>query len=287
MKSSFNTNPEFTITNLFFTHLISKDDFGRHMHDFYEIVYITDGEAQHEVGKRKDTLYMGDVVIIPPHQYHCWLREADSVFTHRDLVVSTDLFKEICDFLSPDFYDSIFTTDAYLKFKLNKSSLQYFESIFSTFSFEHGRTGQNSKSNLSTTKAALASLLSNLITNKKNSKHPQWFETLLEQMHNPDAIKLGLSEILKSVSYNHIYLCRVFKKYIGKTMTDYFNEIRLEYAKLYLISTTKTITGISEELGFSSYTYFYKVFKAQYGVLPKEYRKKHFLPSSSDEHKNQ
>lgn len=277
MKDIYSFTPQNSLQNLFFTHLISKDDFGRHMHDFYEIVYITEGVATHEFGKKKDSLFVGDVVVIPPHVYHCWERDKDSLFTHRDLVISADLFEEICSFLTPDFFGSVFNQTSYPKFKLSKSALQYFEGVFSSFSFEHGRAGQNSAQNLAMAKAAIASLLSNLIQLTKNEKYPQWFEDILERIHNPDSIKLGLPEIIKSVSYNRIYLCRVFKKYLGKTMTEYFNEVRLDYAKLYLISTTKTITGISDELGFSSYTYFYKVFKQRYGVLPKDYRKMNFI----------
>ena len=138
------------------------------MHDFYEIVYITEGIAPHEFAKDKDTLFVGDVVVIPPHVYHCWEREKDSVFTHRDLVISADLFEETCAFLSPDFFESVFKKMDYPKFRLSKSALQYFEGVFSSFSFEKGKAGQQSKENLSMAKAAIASLLSNLIQFSKN-----------------------------------------------------------------------------------------------------------------------
>lgn len=271
-------DPQNSLSNLFFTHLISKDDFGRHMHDFYEIVYITEGVATHEFGKKKDTLFVGDVVVIPPHVYHCWEREKDSVFTHRDLVISADLFEQICSFLSPNFLESVFNKFSYPKFKLSKSALQYFESVFSSFSFEHGRLGQNSPSHLATAKATIASLLSHLIKTNKVAKYPQWMEHLLERMNTLEGVKLGFSELLKSTAYNQIYLCRIFKKHLGKTPYEYFNDIRLNYAILYLITTSKTVTSICNELGFSSYTYFYKVFKQRFGLLPKQYREQHLSP---------
>ena len=110
------------IENLFFTHLISKDDFGRHMHNFYEIVYITEGVAHHTLDQTKQILKIGDVAIIPPYTYHLWERTKESFFSHRDIVISTDLFQEICSFLSPNFINKITPskTTAFPIFHLSK-----------------------------------------------------------------------------------------------------------------------------------------------------------------------
>ena len=49
----------------------------------------------------------------------------------------------------------------------------------------------------------------------------------------------------------------------------------LKEAKYLLLHSDKTISSISENLGFTNRTHFYKLFKAKYGLTPNEYRKKH------------
>lgn len=53
---------------------------------------------------------------------------------------------------------------------------------------------------------------------------------------------------------------------------DYVNFYRIQIALEMLTSTTRTITEISEMCGFSSLSYFGKVFRQHTGVTPVQYR---------------
>lgn len=72
------------------------------------------------------------------------------------------------------------------------------------------------------------------------------------------------------VSQNH--LTRSFKKKYGMTVIDYIMKHRLALAEDMLRNTNKTITMISDEVGYFDYVYFSKLFKRHYGVTPREYR---------------
>ena len=52
---------------------------------------------------------------------------------------------------------------------------------------------------------------------------------------------------------------------------EYFNDLKIEQARLAIATTPKTFTEIAEELGFSSVGYFSKLFKAKVGMTPTAY----------------
>ncbi|MNF90661.1 HTH-type transcriptional regulator YesS [compost metagenome] len=83
---------------------------------------------------------------------------------------------------------------------------------------------------------------------------------------------LSLDSIAESLNMSPVYLGRLIKKYTSKTLTDLINEYRMEKAQELLRETDKLIVMIAEETGFSSNSYFGKVFKKYQGITPNEYR---------------
>ena len=85
---------------------------------------------------------------------------------------------------------------------------------------------------------------------------------------------IELKDIARSVGYTEYYLTKRFQKEMGIKLLDYIKKIRLSYAKVWLITNEKSIQEISEILQFSTRNYFTKVFKAQEGMTPAEYRER-------------
>ena len=68
------------------------------------------------------------------------------------------------------------------------------------------------------------------------------------------------------------YLGRIFKKETGSSFNDFLTGIRIEKACALLRRTDLRGTELSGMLGFSSYNYFYMVFRKKMGMNPMEYR---------------
>ena len=68
------------------------------------------------------------------------------------------------------------------------------------------------------------------------------------------------------------YLIRIFKKVTGMTIVGYITKTRLEVAASLLESTSKSISDIAQNVGFSDALYFSKVFRKHFGTSPSAFR---------------
>lgn len=89
---------------------------------------------------------------------------------------------------------------------------------------------------------------------------------------------LTLKNIAKAMGYTEYYLSRKFQQEMGIRLLDYIKNVRLEYAKVWLISTDKSIQDISEQLRFGTRNYFTRVFKEKTGKTPAAYREENRGP---------
>lgn len=65
-----------------------------------------------------------------------------------------------------------------------------------------------------------------------------------------------------------------FKFLYNRTVTEYIRHIRLESAKEMIKNTDLNISQIVYSIGFSSRSYFSKIFREKYGITPNQFKKK-------------
>lgn len=87
--------------------------------------------------------------------------------------------------------------------------------------------------------------------------------------------ELRMREIADHVGITSTYLSAMYKKAIGKNVTDVITQTRIEAAKYRLLYTKDPIKNISLETGFSNQYYFSSSFKKHTGYTPSEYRNAH------------
>ena len=86
------------------------------------------------------------------------------------------------------------------------------------------------------------------------------------------AADLSLQAHAEQLNVNASYLSTLFKKETGKTLTDYVNRKRMDYAISLLNSTNMQIQTIAQCCGIMDTNYFTKIFKKYIGKTPKAYR---------------
>lgn len=86
---------------------------------------------------------------------------------------------------------------------------------------------------------------------------------------------LSLKKISTDLHMGTTKLCALAKKLSGgDTLTHVIAERRINAAKTLLVRSDAPISTVAEEVGFSDYNYFTKIFKAVTGLTPSAYRKK-------------
>ena len=91
--------------------------------------------------------------------------------------------------------------------------------------------------------------------------------------------RIRLNELADVVGLNESYLSTLFRRETGFTITDYITEERVVTAKNMLRYSEMTASAIATSLGFSSQSYFTRVFRERTGFTPSEFRKRFFRES--------
>lgn len=90
-----------------------------------------------------------------------------------------------------------------------------------------------------------------------------------ENIGNED-FNLDIAASMLYISPN--YLRQMFKKVTGETFIEYLTNQRMKKAAELLRDNSLKISDITEQVGYSSQSYFTKCFKKYYNVTPTEYR---------------
>ena len=98
-------------------------------------------------------------------------------------------------------------------------------------------------------------------------------EILLE-CHTPPPT---INEVARSVGMCTTKLKCGFRALFGKTIHDYANGLRMDYASELLKGRDMPIADVSEKLGYKYQNSFTVAFKQHTGLLPKEYRRSPFI----------
>ncbi len=85
--------------------------------------------------------------------------------------------------------------------------------------------------------------------------------------------EIKIDDICAALHMSKYNFCRRFKKTTGITVMEYILKTRLVIAKSYLLKGNSSISEISDKCGFSSLSYFCRVFKEDTGKTPLQYRK--------------
>ena len=223
---------------------LANQHFSWHWHSAFEIDYVAEGEAQIRSAGQTLHLKKGDAVFINSnvmHDIHAWNHMQDCT-----------LYSHIFDmqFLSGT-YHSIFETK-YLMPILKCPDLQLH--LIHADNYRHLRMLEQI--------ARLAILA-----------EEERLKLMLDYIHTNYKQKITLAEIAASANISARECTRCFQRCIGISPVNYLISCRVRTAAQMLLTTNRSITTISEDCGFSSASYFGKLFHDWMGCTPREYRK--------------
>lgn len=106
---------------------------------------------------------------------------------------------------------------------------------------------------------------------RQNSEsHVQQAISIVEDFYGRD---LTVQYIADKLNLNRSYLSEIFSKQMGVPLKKYILDFRITQSEEFLFTSDWSVDYISQICGFSSPSYFSKIFKEYHGISPTEYRK--------------
>ncbi len=95
---------------------------------------------------------------------------------------------------------------------------------------------------------------------------------MLSFIHDHYSEDISIMDIAEAANVSRSECFRSFKKITNKKPVEYINEYRLAQAAALLLETNRAVSEISMDCGFSSSSYFGKLFREKTGMSPGSFR---------------
>ena len=106
---------------------------------------------------------------------------------------------------------------------------------------------------------------------KTDSIHP-YIDSAIKLMEADIVEPLSIPTIASRIGISQRQLERYFKRYLGCSVVQFSQLLRLQYARVLLTSTQLSIREVSVACGFNSMSHFANVFSKNFGKKPSQYR---------------
>lgn len=261
------TNYMRTSAKLFYNHLTfdppTYPDHSLHTHNAYELLYIVNGDVTHIVEDRKYKLKSGDLVIIPPLQFHTLQIDSGACYERYNILFDPDSHG------IPSVKRMPLTLEV-----LNISNNRLATDIFRRLDIYFKNCDQDTFFML--LPHMLSELFYNLSTfpqiriDESDTASPLISKALDYINKNLFTLK-NVEEISAYLFVSESYFFRLFKSELHQTPKKYIMDKRLLRAQK-MISEGEKPVAVCDMCGFGDYTTFYRNYTAFFGHSPSEER---------------
>ena len=257
-----------------------KDDYPKevslHHHDFYEIYFFLSGNVQYNIESRSYLLTPGDVLLISPMELHQPMFSSEHRLYERIVLWIDKRFLEGLS-LPGQSFTACFDTSApghtnllrpegvsrqFLTFLLEQLILE--TSTPDTYQ-EISALTYLAQVMIALNRLAMQSHQSNRVTAPESAVY-----SVLGYINEHYHEDLTLDHLANKFFVSKYHLSREFQRLVGTSVHRYIIQKRLVMAK-QMLSTGKPSSEVYQQCGFGDYSNFYRAFKAEYQISPKDY----------------
>ena len=267
--------------NTFTNHIERNKDliFEPHSHNFYLCVIFTKGRGIHEIDFRSYEIKPGTVFLLKPGQTHYWQFDEHPdgvIFFHaREFYEMTFVKNDLNAF--PFYYS--FQNPPFVEIpQENKNVLKKFQNLYD----EYIGTALYRELKIANIINDIYIDLSRIYTSNVDlgKYFPTRYLYILENFEQLISTTFRTHKLPKyyadKLNITTKHLNRVLKETVNKTTHEMISERVILEAKRLIIQSDDLLTNISENLGFSDYSYFSKYFKQKTGTPPMEFKQKYY-----------
>ena len=213
----------------------------------------------------------GSLVFIAANVYHYTMPDPPEEYDRSKLKISPTRLNKILELLSKDNKIKAFSQKAIIYSQIGEQDQREINDIFEVFS--NARDDDELELLLVGGYLKLLLLLNKYVTESSTSVTGIMGKAI-DYINKNITSDITIDNICSAINVSKYYFCRQFKKHTGLTVMNYILKTRIVLAKSELKQTNQSINEICRQTGFTSISYFCRVFKKEEHCTPLQYRKR-------------
>ncbi len=252
-----------------------------HWHNEIEILIVKEGEFNLQINSEFYSCKKGDIVFINSGELHYFSAKENTFSAWTSLVFDMNhLNSNVVDSCSINFISPIINKEFKLPTLINSNDSIHKDlsllllRLIEVYNNEYYGFELEIKGLMLTFFSILfrGNLIDKNININSDENKVYKIKNVLNYIENNYNNEISVATLANICHYNDQHFIRFFKKYTGKTCTQFIKNYRLEKAMELIKNSDYPITQISLDTGFPNVSYFIKSFKEKYNVTPKEFR---------------
>lgn len=248
-----------------------------HTHNYYEFYFFLEGNVSMNIEGTSYPLKQGDVIVIPPNvRHHALLHDIHIPYRRFVFWISVDYCNDLLQLSSDYVYlmqhakitkHYIFHYDVIAFNALQSKVFRLIEELHSN------RFGRDAKITL-----CVNDLILHLNRTVYEMEHPKsqheeqnLYQNLLLYIEDHLDENLSLDCLADHFFVSKYHIAHVFKENLGLSVHQFITKKRLKMCQEAILSRTN-ISEVYLMYGFKDYSSFFRAFKKEFGMSPKEYK---------------
>ena len=261
---------------------IEQETLEKHWHNYYEMVYISEGRILHHINNNAVEVKKGDFYIIDindAHSYESFAGEACylyNVLFYPEFIDTTLKncyhFSQLIENYLIKFDESIlkYNPTKYLYHDDDGMILGLIKKIEKEYTEKKHGFVELMRCNLI---EILILTMRKIIDDEKYIKKNSITEYIIKYIESGYNEKISLSDIAAQLNYSLPYLSLRFKEDTGFLFSEYLQKKRIEEGARMIANTEKKIGDIASSVGYDDVKFFNRIFKKYMNTTPAAYRK--------------